>query len=126
MAVCNARYEFTMVDIGDSGRQSDGSVYNNSQLGYAIENNTLNIPDAESIGKNPDNILPYVFVADDAFGLKRHMMKPYPNQNIPLDQRIFNYRLSRARRIIENTFGIATTRFGNFADLSLQIQKKLY
>ena len=32
LAVCNAKYEFTMVDIGDSGRQSDGSVYNNSHL----------------------------------------------------------------------------------------------
>ena len=114
MAVCNAIYEFIMVDIGDSGRQSDGSVYNNSHLSYAIENKTLNLPELESICQNPDSILPYVFVADDAFGLKRHMMKPYPNQNIPLDQRIFNYRLSRARRIIENTFGIAKTRFRIF------------
>ena len=114
MAVCNARYEFIMVDIGDSGRQSDGSVYNNCHLGYAIENNSINLPEPKRIGQNPVNTLPYVFVADDAFGLKQHMMKPYPNQNIPLDQRIFNYRLSRARRIIENTFGIATTRFRIF------------
>ena len=27
MAVCNARYEFILVDIRDSGRQSNGSVY---------------------------------------------------------------------------------------------------
>ena len=114
MAVCNARYEFIMVDIGDSGRQSDGSVYNNSHLGYAIEQNTINLPQAEKVGQDPANVLPYVFVADDAFGLKKHMMKPYPNQNLPLDQRVFNYRLSRARRIIENTFGIATTRFRIF------------
>ena len=110
LAVCNAKYEFTMVDIGDSGRQSDGSVYNNSQLGFAIEKNSLNLPD----GSNPENTLPYVFVADDAFGLKCHMMKPYPDQNIPLDERIFNYRCSRARRIIENAFGIATSRFRIF------------
>nr|XP_047141117.1 uncharacterized protein LOC124816125 [Hydra vulgaris] len=103
LAVCNAKYEFTMVDIGDSGRQSDGSVFNNCSLGYAIENNKLNIPDPEYIG-NSEKVLPYVLVADDAFGLKRHMMKPYPNQNILLDQKIFNYRLSRARRVIENTF----------------------
>ena len=53
-------------------------------------------------------------MADDAFGLKPHMMKHYPNQNLPIDQRIFNYRLSRARRVIENTFGIATSRFRVF------------
>ena len=114
LAVCNAKYEFIMDDIGDSGRQSDGSVYNNSHLGYAIENNTLNIPKPEVVGRSPTNILLYVFVADDAFGLKSHMMKPYPNQNLQLDQQIFNYRLSQARRLIENTFGIATTRFRIF------------
>ena len=55
-----------------------------------------------------------MFFADQAFGLKKHMMKPYRNKNTPLDQRIFNYRLSRARRVVENTFGIATTRFHIF------------
>ena len=37
LAVCNAVYKFLLVDIGDAGRQSDGGVYNNSSLGYAIE-----------------------------------------------------------------------------------------
>ena len=115
LPVCNAKYEFTMVDIGDSGRQSDGSVYNNSHLGFAIENNTLNLPDPDVVGSNPENKLPYVFVADDVFGLKCQTMKPYPDHNIPLDKRIFNYRCSRARRIIENAFGIAaTSRFWIF------------
>ena len=103
-----------MVDVGDLGRQSDGSVYNNSHLGYAIEHNKLNFPDPERASMHYDKVLPFVFVADDAFGLKTYMMKPYPNRNIPLDQMIFNYRLSRARRIIENTFGIATSRFRVF------------
>ena len=39
------------------------------------------------------------------------MMKTYPNQSLPIDQRIFNYRLSRARRFIETAFGIVTSRF---------------
>ena len=37
MAVCNFNYEFTLIDVGDIGRQSDSGVYNKSQLGYAIE-----------------------------------------------------------------------------------------
>ena len=110
VTVCNAKYDSTMVDIGDSGRQTDGSVYNNSHLEFTIENNTLNLPDPDVVGSKPENILPCVFVADESFGLKCHMMKPYPDQNIPLDEIIFNYRCSRARTIIENAFGIATPR----------------
>ena len=41
-------------------------------------------------------------------------MKPYPNRNLDLTQRIFNYRLSRVRRIVENVFGILSSRFGVF------------
>ena len=113
MAVCDANYQFTLVDVGDSGRQSDGSVYANSHLGFAIEDDKLNIPKYAQL-PNSTTILPYVFVGDDAFGLKTHMMKPYPLQNLSLEERIFNYRLSRARRAIENVFGIATSRFRIF------------
>ena len=49
MGVCNGHYQFTMVDIGDTGRQSDGSGYNNSNLGHAIDNILLNIPSAEKL-----------------------------------------------------------------------------
>ena len=114
LAICNAKYEFILFDIGDAGRQSDGSVYANSHLGYAIENNTLNIPASEEIVRKSDIKFPYVFLADDAFGLKPYIMKPYAGQKISLNQRVFNYRLSRARRVIENAFGIMTTRFRVF------------
>ena len=44
MTIRNARYLFTVADIGNSGRQSDGSVYTNSSFGYAIENKRLKLP----------------------------------------------------------------------------------
>lgn len=50
-------------------------------------------------------------VADDAFALKPYLMKPYAFRNQIMANRVFNYRLSRARRIIENVFGIAAARF---------------
>ena len=59
MGVCDAKYKFTLVDIGDSGRQSDGSVYANSHLGYAIENRLLNTPTDSKI-TNSDKVLPCV------------------------------------------------------------------
>ena len=38
-------------------------------------------------------------------------MKPFPSQNRTLEEKVFDYRLSRDRRIIESSFGIATARF---------------
>ena len=76
LAVCDGQYKFLLVDIGDAGRQSYGSVYANSHLGYAIDNGLPNFPAPNRIG-NSNEAFPYVFLADDAFGLKTYMMQPY-------------------------------------------------
>ena len=112
LAVCNGRYEFTMLDIGNAGRQSDGGVYKNSQLGYAIDNNTINRPPPPI--NNSEKWFPYVFVADDAFQMKPFMLKPFAKLDADINKKVFNYRLSRTRRIIENCFGIAAARFRIF------------
>ncbi len=113
MAVVDANYQFIMVDVGDYGRLSDGSVFASSNLGSAINNDILNVPRPCNLG-NSQIKFPFVFVADDAFPLKPCLMKPFPGQNLTVEERIFNYRLSRARRIVENAFGIATSRFRVF------------
>ena len=95
-----------MVYIADSGRQTAGSVYANSQLGFCIENKKLSIPACDEIVNGSGVKFPYVFVADDAFGLKPHMMKPYPGQKLTIARPIFNYSLSRVRRVIKNAFDI--------------------
>ena len=113
LGVCDATYKCTLVDIGDIGRQSDGSVYANNNLGYAIENKLLDKPsDAKITGST--KVLPFVFVGYETFGLKRHLMKPYLFSNIDESKLVYNYRLSLARRVIENTFGICTSRFRVF------------
>ena len=113
MAVVNAKYEFTMVDVGDYGRLSDGSVFASSNIGITMEHNLLKLPPARTL-PGTNKLFPYVFVGDDAFPLKTYMVKPYPRGTIQLPEKIANYRLSRARRIVENAFGIATSRFRLF------------
>ncbi|GBP12706.1 Putative nuclease HARBI1 [Eumeta japonica] len=98
LALVDDEYCFSYINVGTNGRASDGGVYQKSNLAQAMENNTLNLPDQS------------VIVANAAFPLKTYLMKPY--QTTPTRrEKIFNYRLSRARRIVENAFGILVTRF---------------
>lgn len=54
--------------------------------------------------------VPFVF-GDEAFPLRKHLLRPYPGRAIPVDQRIFNFRLSHTRTIVENAFGIMTAQY---------------
>ncbi|XP_055924482.1 uncharacterized protein LOC129956579 [Argiope bruennichi] len=114
LALVDAHYCFTFVDIGYQGRLSDGGVFNNSVLLTKLKMEQLKLPHdskLQPLGKN----LPCVFLGDSAFALSRHVMKPYPgNFEKGSTQRIFNYRFSRARRVVENVFGIMTSVFRVF------------
>ena len=50
---------------------------------------------------------PYVVTADDAFPLGHHLMKPYGRCYPEHTNCILNCRLSCARRVSKNTFGIS-------------------
>lgn len=52
-----------------------------------------------------------MIIADDAFPLGPHLMKPYSSRGLTKEQRIANYRLSRARRVVENGFGLLSNKF---------------
>lgn len=113
MAIVNANYQFTMVDVGANGRISDGGALYYTTFWEKFENNTLNIP-LPSCLPNTSETYPYVFVSDEAFSLKSNLMKPFSQHELTNYRRIFNYRLFRARRVVENAFGILASKFGVF------------
>lgn len=110
-ALVDANYNFLFVDVGAQGRISDGGILKNTILWQKIQEKSLNIPEPKPLpGREKD--LPYVFLGDEAFALHENIMKPYSgNHQKGSKERIFNYRLSRARRVVENAFGILSSVF---------------
>jgi hypothetical protein len=56
----------------------------------------------------------FVLVGDEAFILSEQVLRPYPNRNLTFLKRVCNYRLSRARRMVECTFGILANKWRIF------------
>ena len=113
LALVDANYKFIYVDIGCNGRISDGGVFRNCDLYQHLEHNRLNVPEP-SILPGIQIEFPHIIVADDAFPLKSYILKPYSQVGLTTERRIFNYRLSRARCVVENAFGILANRFRIF------------
>lgn len=110
-ALVDASYNFLFVDVGCQGRISDGGVFNDSILKTKIDNDSLNLPPPKVL-QGTNYIVPHYFVADSAFPLGSHIMKPYSGQHAKGSmKRVFNYRLSRSRRVVENAFGIVSSVF---------------
>lgn len=111
MAISDANYCFLMMDIGAEGRQSDGGIFRRSEIGIGFQNMTMDLPELTQVEVNGPE-LPYVLVADEAFALTPYMMRPFPrSKHLDMRKKVFNYRLSRARRVVENAFGLLVARW---------------
>ena len=123
MALVTHDYKILYHDVGCQGRISDGGVWANSKFYEKLQSGLLNLPPARPLPKPVDPVwepiwdvknVPFVIVCDNAFPLTKHTMKPFPDKGLDDRKRIFNYRLSRFRRVSENAFGIWTNRFRIF------------
>jgi hypothetical protein len=100
MAVVGPIYQFIYNDVGSNGSLSDGGVFRNCSLFEALKNGLL--------------LNNGVIIGVIAFPLQTYLMKLYPGANLAIDEKLYNYKLSRARRISENGFGILVSRFRVF------------
>lgn len=80
-------HRFTYVDVGAEGRVSDGGVFRSCSLSQALERNQLGLPPAKA-PRGWDNPLPYVILGDEAFPLKRNVMRPYPARQLNREKRV--------------------------------------
>ena len=93
------------------GRENDASIFSKSTFGQRLAREELQLPTAGEGG------LEYVFVGDEAFQLQHRVLRPYPGSRLGGAESdyhrrlVYNYRLSRARRIVENTFGILVSKW---------------
>lgn len=97
--------------MGSYGKNSDGGILSHSKLGKGFDQNKLDVPEKEAL-PGTTNEVPYVVIGDEAFPLKTYLLRPYPGKQLDNNEKkIYNYRLCRARRVVENAFGILSQKF---------------
>lgn len=94
-----------------TGSYSEASVFAVSDLSHKLKNNEANIPPPQQL---PNSLVQttFAFVADEIFGLSKNIMKPFAKKSqLSKEEKIFNYRLARARWTIECAFGIMNEKW---------------
>ncbi|XP_065684379.1 uncharacterized protein LOC136096738 [Hydra vulgaris] len=84
-AICDAKYCFTLVDIGSYGR--DASIFN--EMGKAFKYNLFKLSKNQQLSNGTQ--VPPVLVSDNIFAIKPWLMKPFSGKNLTIKERNFNY-----------------------------------
>ncbi|KAL1417811.1 hypothetical protein MTO96_006068 [Rhipicephalus appendiculatus] len=108
LALVDHKYRFRYINGGSPGRCHDSYVYQRSQLAGAVQGPLFRRPLLTISG----TVVPPLILCDQAFPLTGNLLKPFSHRaQLSNEQRLFNYNLSKARRIVENAFGRLKARF---------------
>ena len=107
--VVDHSYQFMDINVGWPGSVHDARVFAHSSVYKKITEQTL-LPD-KNITVNGVNI-PLYLIGDSAYSLQTWLMKPFThNTALTSQQKTFNYRLCRARIVVENAYGRLKARW---------------
>ena len=102
MAMVDANYKFIWASCSYPGNSHDSIIFQSTELWRDITEKEI----VSQIGKDVNGtIVPPLILGDSAFPFRTWLMKPFTNAVLSPQQRYFNYRLSRARMIIEGAYG---------------------
>jgi len=86
LALVDTNYCF-IADVGAVGKSSNSDVFKKSNIGRKLESNQLGIPGSRPLPKDENGkCMPFVVVGDEAFALSEHVLWPYPNRNLSIQQ----------------------------------------
>ncbi|XP_065054392.1 uncharacterized protein LOC135683144 [Rhopilema esculentum] len=102
MSMVDARYRFIWGSCGFPGNSHDSIILQSTSLWSSIKEGKVlqNFAQCEE-----DVHIPPIILGDSAFPFGTFLMKPYTNAVLSKEQRYFNYRLSRARMVVEGAYG---------------------
>ncbi|XP_026683992.1 protein ALP1-like [Diaphorina citri] len=124
LALVDANYNFTVVEVGALGKESDGGIFAKSNLGQKLASKALSIPPNACL-PNIDTEAPHVIVGDEAFPLKSYLLRPYPGNSLDQSKRIFNYRLVGHVGLLKTLLVLWYRNSGFSYDQFMQNQKML-
>ena len=94
---------FIDIYVGWPGQVHDTCMFSNSSLYHRRQSNTL-FPDVKESISGKDISL--VLLGDPAYPLLQWLMKAFPdNGRLSCEQKLFNYRLSKAHVVVEHSYG---------------------
>lgn len=114
LAIVDSNYRFLYVHVGFYGKDCDSSIFKNSLFWKKLTENRLNIPAPRPLHHDLETDVPFVIIGDEGFGLHEKLLRPFGGTHLDRPKRIFNHRLTRARRYLEVAFGILANKWRIF------------
>ena len=90
-----------------------GQIFKHTNLRHKIEDGSIGFPDSKSLGIGGPKVN-FFILWDNAFPLKLWLMRPYSSRTMDLKEMIFNYRIRQGKTVVENAFGMLTSRIRIF------------
>jgi len=113
LAVVDSEYRFIYVSVGSYGKDCDSSIFKETTFWKKLTENSLHLPIPRPLSEH-SNTNPFVIIGDEGFALNDNLLRPYGGTHLDKVKRVFNYRLTRARRYVECAFGILSNKWRIF------------